>query len=395
MKKVLIFVFGVLLMSTAVVWGQIDEVPGVTIAYSRYDSGVYVGSPGILILPDGSYLAKFDEFGPGSAYRVAAVTNVYISKDKGLCWEHLARLEGVFWSTLFMHKGDVYLLGMHKEYGDIVIFRSLDGGKSWTTPKDGKSGLLRTDAQYHTAPMPILIHNGRLWRAVERMGIPDKWGSFEAGMMSAAVDADLLDAASWTYTNFLPVPEGSPIRHWLEGNAVLAPDGKVVDILRTGCLGPVEKAAVLEVSEDGKRISFEEKSGLVDMPGASDKKFTIRYDEKTNRYWSLVNPMLPCDRNDKRVGKIRNALAVVSSEDLRSWKTHKILLYHPDTEKHAFQYPAWVFDGDDIISALRMAHDDQYGGARFHDANYLTFYRIEKFRDMLNEESDMTPPQTE
>ena len=57
------------------------------------------------------------------------------------------------------------------------------------------------------------------------------------------------------------------------------------------------------------------------------------------------------------------------------------MLYHPDTKHHGFQYADWLFDGDDIVFVSRTAFDDSEGGAAdYHNANYLTFHRIENFR---------------
>ena len=56
-----------------------SQVPGVVIPHSPASSGIYIGSPGIAILPDGSYLAKQDEFGPQSTEKTRAVTHVYRS----------------------------------------------------------------------------------------------------------------------------------------------------------------------------------------------------------------------------------------------------------------------------------------------------------------------------
>jgi hypothetical protein len=79
---------------------------------------------------------------------------------------------------------------------------------------------------------------------------------------------------------------------------------------------------------------------------------------------------------------MRNTQALVSSEDLKDWSAHKVVLHHPDPKKHAFQYVDWLFEGDDIIAASRTAYDDGMGGADdFHDANFLTFHRIENFRN--------------
>ena len=78
----------------------------------------------------------------------------------------------------------------------------------------------------------------------------------------------------------------------------------------------------------------------------------------------------------------RNILSLSVSDDLINWEVIKELQRHPDPKYHAFQYVDWDFDGDDIVYASRTAYDDDYGGAnRAHDANFLTFHRIEKFRN--------------
>jgi hypothetical protein len=289
----------------------------------------------------------------------------------------------MFWATVFVQNDNLYLLGNHKLYGDIVISKSSDGGSSWTFPKDENTGRLKTDGQYHCAPVPIIVHNGRVWRAMEKMGRNNVWGTFQAGVMSAPVDSDLLKSENWRYTNFLPTPEGSTIHHWLEGNTVLNPEGQIVNILRSGCTGAVEKAVVLNVSSDGQTISIDPEKSTIDMPGASGKKFTIRFDPVSKLYWAVVNPMLPEHNYPANPGEIRNAMAVISSPDLKNWDMQAVVLYHPDVKKHAFQYPDWVFDGDDMIVLSRTAYDDPFNGANsFHNANYLTFHRIENFRDL-------------
>ena len=82
-------------------------------------------------------------------------------------------------------------------------------------------------------------------------------------------------------------------------------------------------------------------------------------------------------------GGVRNVLALMSSADLRSWTTRTVLVYREDTRRHGFQYPDWLFDGEDLIALVRTAHDDGVGGAHnFHDANYMTFHRIPRFRGL-------------
>ena len=68
---------------------------------------------------------------------------------------------------------------------------------------------------------------------------------------------------------------------------MLAPDDKVVNILRTNGNGD-DKAAIVHVADDGGTLSFDPADDFIDMPGGG-VKFTIRYDKTTSRYWSIVS----------------------------------------------------------------------------------------------------------
>ena len=118
----------------------------------------------------------------------------------------------------------------------------------------------------------------------------------------------------------------------------------MVDIVRVNLYGG-EKAAVLYLSADGKWLTFDANRDFIDFPGGASK-FTIRYDPKSKRYWSLVN-------KQRNPAAVRNLLALTSSADLRNWKVEAVLLQHPDAKNHAWQYVDWLFDGDDIIAASR------------------------------------------
>jgi hypothetical protein len=371
-----------------------SSVPGVIVDYSPAYSGIYVGSPSIAVLPSGDYVASHDQFGPKSTEHERAITRVFRSADQGKTWTHLADIHGQFWSTLFVHRDELYIIGAIAHYSHTIIRRSTDGGRTWTEPKDGQSGLL-LEGRYHCAPVPLVVHNGQLWRAMEDTTNPRRWGlPFRAFMMSAPVEADLLDAANWTFTNRLAGDESwldGKFNGWLEGNAVVTPDGQVLDILRVDTPeGGV--AAIVNISDDGRSATFDAETGFIDFPGAA-KKFTIRYDAETERYWSLVSMAGPKHRGP-RAGSVRNTLALISSSDLRNWRLNCILLYHPDVRKHGFQYPDWQFDGEDIIAAIRTAYDDGVGGAHSaHDANYLTFHRFAGFRQLTLADSVVAPEQ--
>lgn len=364
------------------------NVPGVVIDYSPASSRQYIGSPSIAVLPNGEYVASHDFFGPGSTF---SKMSVFGSTDKGGTWQKRADLEGQWWSTLFVHKGALYLMGTTKEYGFAVIRRSVDGGRTWTEPKDENSGVLFGDGSYHCSPQPVVIHRGRIWRAMEDAMNGTKWGErFDAFMMSASVDADLLKASSWTASNRLarnPEWLGGKFNAWLEGNAVVTPEGKIVNILRVDIKqDDNEKAAIVRISDDGKQASFDPKTDFVDFPGGS-KKFTIRWDAKSKAYWALANYVPPQHRRQEPA-RTRNTLALIRSSDLHNWEVHTVVLYHPDTAKHGFQYSDWLVEGEDLIAVVRTAFDDAADGAHNqHDANYLTFHRIRNFRRLTMKNS--------
>jgi hypothetical protein len=366
------------------------RVPGVVIDHSPASSGIYIGSPSLAVLTNGDYVASHDEFGPKSAEHSRAVSHIFLSLDRGANWKKILTIDGAFWSTLFTHRGALYLLGPDKHYGNVLIRRSSDGGTTWTSPTNSATGLLRGDGQYHCAPVPVIEHAGRLWRAMEWRNPPIAWGiNYCAGMLSIPVDADLLNATNWTCSNFLPSDRAwnnGDMGAWLEGNAVVSPTGELVNVLRVQTRSPDEKAAIVRVSTDGKTASFDPATGFVKFPGGA-KKFTIRFDPQTKRYWTLASVVLDRNRADNP-GSIRNTLALTSSSDLLNWEVRCILLHHPDVAKHGFQYVDWLFDGEDIIAACRTAFDDGQGGAHnHHDANFLTFHRFANFRRLTMTDS--------
>lgn len=376
-------------------WGQesskldFKDVPGVVIAHLPATNKVYIGSPSLVVWTNGDYLASHDYFGSKSS---RDHMTVYRSKDRGATWQRLTELTNQYWSTLFLHREALYLMGGTTEtYGNTVIRKSTDGGVTWTTPADANTGLLLGDGKYHCAPVPVLVHEGRIWRAMEDSRGGDKWGPhFRAFMMSAPENTDLLKAANWVVSNRLQSDTtnwlSGEFNGWLEGNAVADPAGNVLNILRVDVRSGPEKAAVVRVRPGGVQCDFDPASGFIDFPGGA-KKFTIRRDPVTKLYWSLVN-YVPAKFRDRRPAATRNTLAMVCSSDVIQWSVRAILLCHPDPEKHGFQYVDWLFDGQDIIATCRTAFDDGLGGAHnHHDANFLTFHRFTNFRQLQTDES--------
>ena len=359
----------------------------------------YLGSPSILRLPDGALLASHDYFGlrgcPKNHEDEESLTSIYRSEDDGITWVNITHIMNCYWSSLFAHRGSVYILGTSQQYGSIFIRRSDDGGFTWTHPADGNSGLLfrggsfRTAPNYHCAPVPVLEHEGRLYKAFEDADPPVHGPSFHSCVVSAPADADLLDASNWTISNKIPFnPDWIPADWdpperpcWLEGNIVVAPNGELWNILRLNARPMVNRAVIVKVENEGKRISFDPASGFIDFPGGGTK-FTIRHNRQTGLYIALVNNV-----SNRAWHNQRNNLSLSVSSDLINWRLVETLMQDgsgltPEDSARltGFQYVDWQFDGDDIIYLVRTAYR---GAIRFHDSNRIIFRKLSNFRALL------------
>lgn len=363
-------------------------VPGTVVARVPMLRKTHITNPNILILPDGSYLAACSGVYP---HRAAAI---YRSTDRGESWSAWAKVDyPINFYTLFFHRGALYLMGTRSPQGTIVICRSTDNGQTWELPDETSGRGVLLEGHYHSAPVPVVEHQGRLWRAMET-NFPDE--RRQAFVLSAAVGDDLMRASSWKVSRFL---KSSPewiaesdeggFRQWIEGNVVVAPDGRLVNVLRVDEQKWGRSAAVVHI-EGLRKLSFDPAKDIIEMPGGG-KKFTIRYDSLSRRYWSLTSIVLDEFRGMRHggiyasgihCGLIRNTLALISSEDLYHWRVERTILASDDPFFDGFQYVDWQFDGEDLVSVIRLAMEEPRGlPNRQHDANFLVFKRIVKFRE--------------
>lgn len=376
--------------------------PGVVITASPDSEKIFVGSPTIAILPDGSYLVGHDYGGSGAGARRGS-TFILSSRDRGVTWTKLAELPDQKWSTLFAHRGAIYLLGTSAKASNLIVRRSTDGGRTWTNPTDATHGLL-AEGKYHCGPTPVIVHDGRVWRAFEHYAPSAPERAFRAFVMSAPEGADLLDAKNWTRTNEIPVDKkwlNTRNAEWLEGNVVVAPGGGIVDVLRVESheaagatlelpgaargIPRFEVGAMARISADGRTFAFDPAKDFVHFIG-SEAKFTIRFDPVTKRYWSLANKITNLRSGAEWVQSPhhqRNVIALTSSADLREWREESRVLRYDEGSvvvkegsRVGFQYLDWQFDGDDLVAVCRMA----WNGLNYHDANTITFHRVKNYR---------------
>lgn len=370
----------------------------------------YLGSPSIVRLPGGELLVTHDYFGPGSPRNHEEeehLSSVYRSTDEGRTWHNVTHVAGAFWSSLFVLDGAVHLLGTSQQYGSIVIRRSTDGGYTWTHPADDQTGLLFRGAprhqppNYHCAPTPVIVHDGRIYRSFEDCD-PCEWGAgFLSCVISAPVGADLLKAANWRMSDktrfsrdWLPADwgelSGSGV---LEGNVVASPSGELWNVLRLHSAPVPNKAIILRVEADGRKQRFVR---WIEMPGGLSK-FTIRQDPETRYYITLSNsvPDTPEVRQFVREWNMcpRNTLSLHASADLLTWTHGRTLLeddlglpYVESMRKTGFQYADWVFHGNDILAAVRTAYR---GAHNLHDSNMITYHRVRGFRRAIGARPEM------
>ena len=338
-------------------------------------------------LPDGSLLAACT--GCKDAEGVA----MFRSTDGGATWARYGNYSSAVniienYTNLFVKGNDIYLFGVGPNRNGLRISKSSDNGLNWTVPEDETTGLILTGT-YHTAQVPCIVSGGRIWRACETYNDDD--ASKKPFVLSAPEDADLLDAASWTVTNTVTTTTyyiGSDrISSMIEGNAVEAPDGSVVNLIRSNSMASSNYATILHVT--GTNIlSYDPSSDWVAMPGGG-KKFTVRYDAESHLYWSLTNPHTEGTFTHAgiyaaglQMSLRRNRLVLVSSPDLRTWTERANVLTDPDPFFHGFQYADWVVDGNDLAVVIRAAFPEVRGlPVRQHDANKFIFLKIKNFRN--------------
>ena len=334
-------------------------------------SGRSLCSPSLVRHPDGYLLASMDVFAGSHPQNLSLI---FRSDDDGKTWKYVSELFPCFWGKMFIHKGELYMLSCSTEYGDLLIGKSTDGGKTFTEPtillrgsggKNGETGI-------HKNPEPVVEDKGRLWNTLE-------WGSWGRGyhapmVASADVDSDLLDAQSWSfsepvkYDNTWPgVPEGNCTGN-IEGALVVYKD-KLYNIMRYDMRGlsiPYGLVLRYEVNTENPEAPLKY-DGVVELSG-NNSKFMIKYDEKRKKYYTIISRI-----TDASNAHTRTLLSLMESEDCENWTLKEDLLnyLHADPQKVGFQYVDFIIEGDRIIWLCRTGINNP---RNFHDANYSTFH---------------------
>ncbi|MCI1220250.1 MAG: glycoside hydrolase [Bifidobacterium sp.] len=339
-------------------------------------SGQYLASPSIAKLPSGALMVSMDVFTWRGAQNL---TLLFVSQDEGRTWNFVTELMPCLWGRLFMHDGSLYMLGMSCEYGDLLIGRSTDEGRTWSTPTVLFRGSGNADVGgFHKAPMPVVHVGSRLVTGVD-------YGSWETGfansLLVADATGDLLDPCVWRLSQLCTADQRpQELRHVaaLEGNAVVGPDGVMRNMLRLQMDGSEPrfgKALMLKATgPDCAGLRFE---GLSDFNGGSNSKFEIVYDELSKTYLALANEI-----TDPDLPTARNILSLMVSRDLKTFRTAARVVDLSDCDPAwvAAQYPSFIVDNDDLLVVSRTAMN---GADSYHNSNAITFHGVKDFRALL------------
>ncbi len=350
-------------------------------------SGQYLCSPCLIRHPDGFLLASMDVYQYDAPQNL---TLIFRSDDDGSTWHYVSELFPCFWGRMFIHRGVLYMLGCSTEYGDLLIGASYDGGKSFTEPTllfRGSNGKKQMPG-LHKNPQPVIEFNGRLYNTIE-------WGSwgawaYAAMVFSADVNADLLDANSWHFSEPLPYNENwqgvahGPSAGCIEGCLTVGKDGQLYSVMRYDMDKTQEPYGMvlryrINTKDPDAPMEFDR---AITFP-ANNSKFQIRYDEVSKKYFSIASRLTSTEGR-----KARTLLSLMVSDDMLTWTTLKDLIDEraadPDGKKIGFQYVDFFFEGDDILFLCRTAMNN---ASNYHDSNYSCFHRIPQFRNLLTPHS--------
>ena len=345
-------------------------------------SGWAICSPTLLRHPDGYLLSTMDVFGP---HHPQNLTLIFRSDDDGETWHYVSEIMPCFWGKLFIHKGGLYMMGCSTEYGDLMIGKSTDGGKTFGAPvvllrgSNGKNG----SCGVHKNPQNSMYHNGRLYETME-------WGAwlnteyYHAVMvMSCDENADIMIPENWHFSepvkydpNWNGVAKGEAKGN-IEGTLCVGPDGQLYNIMRYNITNgdpPYGLVLRFRVNTEDPDAPLEYKDAIK-LPG-NNAKFIIRFDPVSGKYYTII-----CRIFDSQKIHARTLVSLMVSEDLEHWDLVRdiIDIRQEDPQKSGYQYASWLIEGDDIIFVSRTSMNN---ARNYHDTNYQTFHRIKNFRSL-------------
>lgn len=351
--------------------------PEKSLGYDQYNY-VVTYSPSIITTYDREtgysvLYASYELCNINDGAELSTVTMIQKSLDGGKTWTEFCKIPNVRWAELFILNGELYVLGSEKT---IMLSKISSEGEIV------RQGRL---FDYPSGITQILIDGGYIYFPAD------------FGVASANINDDLFEQSSWTVTED---PNKQINMQWftsitgktldnlgtmdaMEANAIKGPDGKIYIMYRIETEPNADYAALFRLSDDRTALELlPYDQSLVSLP-TTVSRFTIKYD-KISGYYIMLSNWFTEPRNGCRA---RNVMGMSVSKDLLTWIKIDVLLTERELMNeeasvwaHAFQYTDWDFDGNDIVMDVREATG--YCNT-FHDGKYLTFYRLQNFRELI------------
>jgi hypothetical protein len=338
------------------------QANAVTIAVKRPLPVSTLANPNLIVMSNGDYLA-----GISGAQTPNGGASLWKSSDKGNTWRLVHDGFDVNRYSLFELDDSIYLLGMNTSGpGETRIYRSSDGGATWTTNVFAGYGG-------QDAPSQVDIANGRIWKSA--------YSGRGPGFFSAPIDADLMKESSWTlsiarYGEFT-LANGQKMRPGNELSLIKSKTGVLYSLGRDSVYRPEDgwKPGVTTIQPDLTdltKTTWDPEYAGPRLPGNENGKCTARYDPVSGQYWALTS------------GTFRRRLNLYSASDVDGRIgdfQFKATILRGNSFNEGFNYPFMQFDGDDLIFVSRTAWETHRGTAdRWHNGNLFTFHRVTDFR---------------
>lgn len=331
-----------------------NDIPGIVIDKTPSTlSPEYFTSPSLTMSSDGTLFSAYVQNKLNGNETI-----IKKSDNRGETWINLAKLNYGANGSIFELNNQLFIIGSSNNVENCVVIKSEDKGYNWTTPSSISTGLIQNSTSTNriitNSSKPIVINN-RIFKLAEQI---DQNNVRRVGVMSALFSSDLLRRTSWTFSNYLSLPDELGQIDWKDGSLAEI-NGKLNGLI---CIkgGSGDRVVKINIALDGKLIAFDTIPVLIDMPGG-DKKFTIIHDKTLSKYWAITN-MVKNDSSQLQIPKYQlyNNLTLLSSQNLIDWQFEQEILSTPENTR-GFLYSDWILDNDMIIGASCTSWNDCKG----------------------------------
>lgn len=404
---------------------------------------IFAFTPAICVLESGRYvfsgdlggedvpsLPDYPSISPSPYSSAVRYGHIFTSDDRGQTWQRRA-VRNFTHARPFACGNTVYVLG---HAGDLVIYRSDDGGDTWD---DGS--YLTQGELWHQSACGYWVEDGYITLVMEQKIIhPDEHVDYwpvaylAPVVMRANLSDDLRRREVWTFSNrvrfvdlvdedklsYHGIPFYNTFRHrerypseeylthavgWLESNVVRItdpnhywydPSGRTYHLfMRANTAGTGYCCLMQAVVGDDGAITVEPQKNpsgrdvlFLPMPGGQNR-FHILWDDVTQLFWLLsvqsTDSMtrlevmgeeryhIPCDERDR--------LQLSFSRNCVDW-CFAGLVAHGESPKQSRHYASMAIDGDDLVIVSRSGDADTLSA---HNTNLATFHRIQNFRALV------------